>query len=95
MTLLLHSATRIDERGEVPDAWVLFDGDTIAATGTGLAAAPDADERVDLDDARLVPGFIDLHGHGGGGYAYDDGRRRARSTRLSRRTAPAAPRDPC
>ena len=71
MSLLLHSATRIDERGEVPDAWVLFDGDTIAATGTGHAAAPDADERVDLDDARLVPGFIDLHGHGGGGYTYD------------------------
>jgi len=71
MTLLLHSATRIDERGEVPDAWVLFDGDTIAATGTRLAAAPDADERVDLDGARLTPGFIDLHGHGGGGYAYD------------------------
>ena len=71
MTVLLHSAARIDERGEVPDAWVLFDGDTIAATGTGLATAPDAEERVDLDGARLVPGFIDLHGHGGGGYAYD------------------------
>jgi N-acetylglucosamine-6-phosphate deacetylase len=75
VTVLLHSATRIDERGELADAWVLFDGDTIAATGTGLSSAPDADERVDLDGARLVPGFIDLHGHGGGGYAYDgDGR---------------------
>jgi N-acetylglucosamine-6-phosphate deacetylase len=73
VTLLLHSAARIDERGEVPDAWILFDGDTIAATGTGLASAPDAGERVDLDGARLVPGFIDLHGHGGGGFSYENG----------------------
>ena len=73
MSTLLHSATRIDERGEVLDAWVLLDGDTIAATGSGLGDAPDADERVDLDGQRLAPGFIDLHGHGGGGYAFDDG----------------------
>jgi len=72
-TLLLHSAHRIDERGEVPDAWVLFDGTTIAASGLGVASAPHADESMDLGGARLVPGFIDLHGHGGGGHAYDDG----------------------
>jgi len=72
-TLLLHSAHRIDERGEVPDAWVLFDGPVIAASGAGLANAPHADTSMDLGGARLVPGFIDLHGHGGGGHAYDDG----------------------
>lgn len=71
-TLLLHSAHRIDERGEVPDAWVLFDGATIAASGVGVESAPHADESMDLGGARLVPGFIDLHGHGGGGHAYDD-----------------------
>jgi N-acetylglucosamine-6-phosphate deacetylase len=72
-TLLLHSAHRIDERGEVPDAWVLFDGAVIAASGSGLAPAPHADRSMDLGGARLVPGFIDLHGHGGGGHSYDDG----------------------
>jgi N-acetylglucosamine-6-phosphate deacetylase len=72
-TLLLHSAHRIDERGEVPDAWVLFDDAVIAASGSGLASAPHADTRMDLGGARLVPGFIDLHGHGGGGHSYDDG----------------------
>ena len=72
-TLLLHSAHRIDELGEVPDAWVLFDGAVIAASGSGLASAPHADESMDLGGARLVPGFIDLHGHGGGGHSYDDG----------------------
>lgn len=72
-TTLLHSAHRIDELGEVADAWVLFDGPVIAASGSGRASAPPADESVDLAGARLVPGFIDLHGHGGGGHSYDDG----------------------
>ncbi|MEZ5189453.1 MAG: hypothetical protein R2717_00225 [Schumannella sp.] len=71
MTTLLRAATRIDERGEEGDAWVLLDGDRIAAVGSG--AAPDAAETIDLGDAILVPGFIDLHGHGAGGHAYDDG----------------------
>lgn len=71
MTLLLHSALLTDERGERPDGWVLFDGDTIAAVGTG--ATPDADERADLGGARVLPGFVDIHGHGGGGHSYDDG----------------------
>ncbi|QNO37908.1 N-acetylglucosamine-6-phosphate deacetylase [Protaetiibacter sp. SSC-01] len=71
MTLLLHDALLTDERGETPGGWVLFDGDAIAAVGTG--EAPDAAERVDLAGARLVPGFVDIHGHGGGGHAYDDG----------------------
>lgn len=72
MTVLLRSAARLDERGEVPDSWVLLDGDTIAAVGTG-ADAPDAAETVELSGATVVPGFVDLHGHGGGGHAYDDG----------------------
>lgn len=71
MTTLLRGATRIDERGELDDAWVLLDGDAIAAAGSG--AAPDAEVVVELGDAILVPGFVDLHGHGGGGHAYDDG----------------------
>ena len=71
MTTLLHSALLTDERGERPDGWLLFDGDTIAAVGTG--EAPDAAERVDVHGARVVPGFVDIHGHGGGGHAFDDG----------------------
>ena len=73
MTTLLHSALRIDDRGEQPDSWILLDGDTIAAVGTDRATAPEADESVDLAGATIVPGLIDLHGHGGGGHSYDDG----------------------
>lgn len=72
MSTLLRGGTAVDERGEVADAWLLLDGDTIAAAGAG-PDAPAADEIVDLDGATVVPGFIDLHGHGAGGHAYDDG----------------------
>ncbi|MCU1417187.1 MAG: nagA, partial [Schumannella sp.] len=71
MSVLLRGATAVDERGEVADAWVLLDGDVIAATGTGTA--PDADDVIDLNGASIAPGFVDLHGHGAGGHAYDDG----------------------
>jgi N-acetylglucosamine-6-phosphate deacetylase len=71
MTTLLRGGTRVDERGSLDNAWVLLDGPVIAAVGTG--AGPDADESVDLDGATIVPGFVDLHGHGAGGHAYDDG----------------------
>src|SRR5690606_11166580 len=65
------SALLTDELGETPDAWVLFEGDVISAVGAGQA--PEATEKVDLAGARLVPGFIDIHGHGAGGHSYDDG----------------------
>jgi N-acetylglucosamine-6-phosphate deacetylase len=71
MTTLVRGARLLDERGPVEGGWVLLDGDAIAATGTG--APPGAGETVDLPGADLVPGFVDLHVHGGGGSAFDDG----------------------
>lgn len=71
MTTLLHSATAIDERGVVANAWLLLDGDRIAGAGSG--AAPQADDSIDLAGCTITPGFVDLHGHGGGGHAFDDG----------------------
>src|SRR6187402_104244 len=71
MSTLLRGARLLDEGGEIADGWVLFDGDAIAATGSG--AHPPADEVVELGDATLVPGFVDLHGHGGGGHQFDVG----------------------
>lgn len=55
----------------VPRAWVLVDGERIAAIGQG--ERPDVDgERIALGDALLAPGFVDLHCHGGAGTAFDD-----------------------
>jgi N-acetylglucosamine-6-phosphate deacetylase len=76
VTTLLRGGALLDERGMRPGpAWVLLDGDAIAATGASDTDAPSpaADETVDLGDATLAPGFIDLHTHGGGGHAVDDG----------------------
>jgi N-acetylglucosamine-6-phosphate deacetylase len=70
-TTLLRNAIRVDERGELPGAWLLLDGDTIAAAGSG--DAPEATDTIDLEGAFIAPGFLDLHGHGAGGHAYDDG----------------------
>lgn len=72
MTTLLHSATAVDGRGEFSDRWLLLDGDTISAMGTGLER-PRADEVVDLTGRWVTPGFLDLHGHGGGGEDYATG----------------------
>jgi N-acetylglucosamine-6-phosphate deacetylase len=71
MTTLFEHARKLDAHGEVDDFWMLVDGDTITATGNG--AAPTVAERVDVAGHWLVPGFIDLHGHGAGGFSYDDG----------------------
>ena len=71
MTTLLTNARRLDADGEVDGSWVLLDGSTIAAVGTG--EPPAGDEVIDLGGAWLTPGFVDLHAHGGGGHAFDDG----------------------
>ena len=73
MTTLFHAARKLDADGQVDDFWMLVDGDTITETGSGRPPeTPDAVDRVDVDGDWLVPGFIDLHCHGGGGHSYDD-----------------------
>ncbi len=72
MSTLFHGARKLDAHGQVDDFWMLVSADSITATGSG-PRHPDADESIDVAGRWLVPGFIDLHGHGGGGYSYDDG----------------------
>ena len=71
MSTLFEHARKLDAHGQVDDFWMLVEGDTILSTGHG--EAPDATARVDVGGRWLVPGFMDLHGHGGGGHSYDDG----------------------
>lgn len=66
---MIRAATVMDATGERTDGWVLIDGPTIAAVGEG-EGTPAADEVLDLGDACLVPGFVDLHNHGGGGVEF-------------------------
>lgn len=83
MSLLIHSIRRVDADGVVADGWVYAVGDEIREVGTGATWRELADLRrpqadgahrtVDGAGATLVPGFIDLHAHGGGGHRFEDG----------------------
>ena len=89
MTTLIHSVRLVDDAAEAADAWVLLAGGRVAARGTG-EDRPDAATIVDGramagDGAVLTPGFIDIHGHGGGGSSYDDGPDAVRSARALHR----------
>lgn len=87
---LIHSARIVPGRHLDPgpdpasppaDDWVRFEGNRVAARGTGDSwrevATPS--EVVDAGGRLLVPGFIDLHSHGGGGFAFDEGAEAARA----------------
>src|SRR3712207_9103170 len=78
MSLLVHSVRKVDADGHVDDFWLVADGLTITATGTGdgwrrHAERVGAQSIVDGEGHWLTPGFLDLHGHGGGGHGFDDG----------------------
>lgn len=73
MRTLVHDALLTDVAGERPHGWVLLDDAVIAEVGESGRPQPRADLRVDLEGARLTPGFIDIHVHGGGGHAAEDG----------------------
>ncbi|GAA3733344.1 N-acetylglucosamine-6-phosphate deacetylase [Leifsonia bigeumensis] len=73
MTILFHGARKLDSDGQVDDFWMLVDGDSITETGSGRHPEPvGAVERIDVGGDWLVPGFIDLHCHGGGGHSFDN-----------------------
>lgn len=56
--------------GVLDDGWLRTEGRTIAALGSGRAPAP-IDR--DLSGAWVVPGFVDIHVHGGGRASYMSG----------------------
>lgn len=88
-SLVVHSA-RIVDRGEiVDDGWLRIEEGRVAGRGTGATWSP-ADAVVDAvavagEGALLTPGFIDIHGHGGAGAAYDDGVQAIRTARALHR----------
>jgi N-acetylglucosamine-6-phosphate deacetylase len=71
-TTVIRAARAVDARGIIEDVWMLIAGSTIQAVGSG-PDAPAAHRLVELGETTLVPGFIDLHGHGGAQGAYDNG----------------------
>lgn len=65
---VLCGASVVTPGGVLRDGWVAVAGATVTGVGTGRP--PAGEPRLDLDGAWLLPGYIDLHVHGGGGHDY-------------------------
>ncbi|MFZ3596068.1 N-acetylglucosamine-6-phosphate deacetylase [Streptomyces sp. BH104] len=64
---VLTGARVVLPTGTVTDGRVIVDGTKIAG------AEPDGAETVDLTGHWVVPGFVDMHNHGGGGASFTSG----------------------
>lgn len=80
--LLVHSATLYDGTigGVQPDAAFLVENGRITRTGTTKdadawtgATGVDSAEMLDASGDPVVPGYVDIHHHGGDGVSFDDG----------------------
>ncbi|RZU62812.1 N-acetylglucosamine-6-phosphate deacetylase [Zhihengliuella halotolerans] len=67
-TVVRAAARVVTARRVYEPGWVETSGETVIAVGAGRH------ERVDVDygHATIVPGFVDIHVHGGGGGSYTD-----------------------
>lgn len=65
MRYTLRGARLVDATLDLPDTGLVVDGGRIAAVGTEVDAPGDV---FDVAPMLLVPGFIDVHTHGGGGH---------------------------
>lgn len=65
---ILAAGTIITGEREIDDGWLEISDGRVRAVGTG--PAPSAVD-FDLGDRTVVPGFVDLHVHGGGGGSFD------------------------
>jgi N-acetylglucosamine-6-phosphate deacetylase len=65
---VLTGASVVTPDGVLRDGWVDLSGPVITAVGAG--APPSGAEVARLDGGWLLPGYIDLHVHGGGGHDF-------------------------
>ncbi len=66
-TTVLSGARVVLPTGTVPDGRVIVEGTRITA------AAPENAQVIDVTGHYVVPGFIDIHNHGGGGASFTSG----------------------
>ncbi|MGD8151414.1 N-acetylglucosamine-6-phosphate deacetylase [Ornithinimicrobium sp. Y1694] len=79
---LVSSPAMLQPDGTLAAGWVEELGGMITDLGTGAAPGP-----VEVDTAYLIPGFVDVHCHGGGGHTFatTDPREVAAAATLHRR----------
>lgn len=75
--MLLAAAAVVTPARVLAPGWLLVEGERIVDVGEG---APPRSPDLDLGAATVVPGFVDLHVHGGGGAAFDTGTAEAADT---------------
>ncbi len=73
--MLFQNGRVFTAAGRFEEVDVRVNGDRIAEIGERLPA--NGEETVDLAGKKLLPGFIDIHSHGCGGYDFCDGTREA------------------
>ena len=79
MSTVLTAARVVTPARVLAPGWLHLDGDRVVAVGEGVPPA-DSGDVVDLGDATVVPGFVDMHVHGGGGASFDTGTADAAAT---------------
>jgi len=67
MAMLLTNARVVTPAGVLEVGWVRIEAGRIADVGSG-GSPSGADDRLELGGRWVIPGFIDLHVHGGGGH---------------------------
>ena len=81
MSLLIKNVDLVLPERILEKAWLLAEEGRISRIGQ--SDAPDtADEVIDGQGAYLMPGFVDTHVHGGGGFSFNDGTMEAWLTAL-------------
>jgi N-acetylglucosamine-6-phosphate deacetylase len=68
--LLLAGGRVVTPDGVLDPGWIRLGGPLIDAVGSGHAPEPSA---VDLHGQWVLPGFVDVHVHGGGGASFTEG----------------------
>ena len=68
---LITGGRLVTPDGVLDDGWLLAEDGEIAALGVGQP--PRADSVVDAAGSWVVPGFVDIHCHGGGGEPFTSG----------------------
>jgi N-acetylglucosamine-6-phosphate deacetylase len=69
---LLAGARVVTPDGVLSPGWIRLAGDVIDAVGMGDARVHEL-AAVDLHGSWVLPGFVDMHVHGGGGASFTDG----------------------
>lgn len=71
---LIYGSRVVTPQGVLTDGWIWFRGEVIAGVGEGRNLPPVSPDalRIDGRGGWVLPGFIDVHVHGGAGYDFMD-----------------------